>query len=91
METLWAIIVWIFFGLVVGALARLLKPGSDPMGLFSTMLLGIVGSLAGGGVWYLIQGGDNPYTPAGFLLALISAIVLLALGLFVKDSQTASD
>ncbi|RUL89499.1 GlsB/YeaQ/YmgE family stress response membrane protein [Tautonia sociabilis] len=81
-----SIIGWAFFGLIVGALARLLHPGRDAMGLPATMMLGVVGSLVGGGVWYLIRGGSEPFSPGGFLSALICAIILLAMGLFARES-----
>lgn len=42
------IIGWLILGLVAGALARLLVPGRDPMGLIGTLLLGLAGSLVGG-------------------------------------------
>lgn len=42
------IIGWLVLGLVAGAVARLLVPGRDPMGLLGTMLLGLAGSLVGG-------------------------------------------
>ena len=42
------ILGWLVLGLVAGALARLLVPGRDPIGLIGTILLGIVGSLVGG-------------------------------------------
>ena len=87
MELIGSIIGWTFFGLIVGALARLLHPGRDAMGLPATMLLGVVGSLVGGGIWYLIRGGGETYSPGGFFLALISAIILLAMGLFVRESD----
>lgn len=65
-----------FIGLVVGLLARLLKPGRDRMGLIMTTLLGIAGALLAGFVgqhfgWYA------PGQPAGFMGALIGAIVIL--------------
>jgi uncharacterized membrane protein YeaQ/YmgE (transglycosylase-associated protein family) len=72
-------IVWtILIGFVVGLLARLLKPGRDRMGWILTTLLGIGGSLAasyGGQAlgWY--REGQT----AGFLGALVGAIVLLAI------------
>ena len=43
-----SIIGWLILGLIAGALARLLVPGRDPMGLLGTMLLGIAGSFVGG-------------------------------------------
>jgi uncharacterized membrane protein YeaQ/YmgE (transglycosylase-associated protein family) len=42
------ILSWILFGLVVGALAKLVMPGDDPGGIIVTILLGIAGALLGG-------------------------------------------
>jgi uncharacterized membrane protein YeaQ/YmgE (transglycosylase-associated protein family) len=72
------IIGWIVFGLIVGAIAKLLMPGRDPGGWIVTILLGIAGALVGGFLgravgWY----GAND--AAGFLMSLLGAIVLLAL------------
>jgi uncharacterized membrane protein YeaQ/YmgE (transglycosylase-associated protein family) len=49
------IIMLLIVGLIVGALARLLMPGRDPIGIFGTILLGIVGSLVGGFLQNLIE------------------------------------
>jgi uncharacterized membrane protein YeaQ/YmgE (transglycosylase-associated protein family) len=66
----------IFIGLVVGILARLLKPGRDRMGIILTTLLGIAGALLAG--WAGQQmGWYQPGQPAGFIGALIGAIVIL--------------
>lgn len=85
-----SIIGWIVFGLVVGLLARLLHPGKDAMGIVPTILLGVTGSLIGGGFWYLLQGGSDPYSPGGFLAALIFSVILLAFGVFANDSRAKS-
>ncbi len=45
---MFGILGWIVFGLVVGALAKLIMPGKDPGGIIITMLLGIVGAILGG-------------------------------------------
>lgn len=42
------ILAYIFFGAIIGVLARLLKPGADPIGWIMTILLGIVGAVIGG-------------------------------------------
>ncbi len=66
----------IFIGLIVGLLARLLKPGRDSMGIILTVLLGIGGALLAG--WAGQQmGWYQPGQPAGFIGALIGAIVIL--------------
>ena len=45
---MFGILGWIVFGLVVGAIAKLLMPGRDPGGFIVTILLGIVGAVLGG-------------------------------------------
>lgn len=73
------VIGWVLFGLVVGAIARAIYPGSQPMGLFKTMVLGIAGSLAGGFVGYLIVGG-SALQSAGWMGSLLGAVALIAIG-----------
>ncbi len=68
------IIGLIVMGLIIGALARLLVPGRDPMSVLGTMVLGIVGSLIGGLVGEAIFG-----RPGGFFLALLTTIGLVLL------------
>ena len=70
------ILGWIIFGLVVGALAKLIMPGTDPGGIFVTIILGIVGALIGGFQGRLI-GLYKEGEPAGFIGALVGAIILL--------------
>lgn len=73
-----SILVWIVFGLVVGALAKLVMPGRDPGGCIITILLGIAGALLGGflGRWMgLYREGET----AGFLMSLLGAVLLLAI------------
>jgi len=77
-----SVLGWMLFGLVAGAIARMLHPGNDVMGWGATMLLGITGSLLGGGIAYLLRLGISPYQPAGWIFSIIGAIVLLAMGFF---------
>ncbi len=73
---------WIFFGLIVGVVAKLLMPGRDPGGLIVTILLGISGSLFGGLIGKLL-GGEG--MPAGWLGSIVCAfLLLLAYRLFVE-------
>ena len=80
------IIGTIFIGLIVGLLARFLKPGDDSMGWIMTILLGIGGSLAatyGGQGLGMYQAGEG----AGFIGAVIGAGILLVIyGLVTKKS-----
>ena len=72
------ILGWILFGLVVGALAKLVMPGKDPGGIIVTMLIGIAGAVLGGFVGRamgLYGEGDS----AGFIMSFLGAVLLLAL------------
>jgi uncharacterized membrane protein YeaQ/YmgE (transglycosylase-associated protein family) len=71
-------LVWIIFGLIVGALAKLLMPGRDPGGIIVTILLGIVGALLGGFLGRAM-GFYGPGEAAGFVMSLIGAMILLFL------------
>jgi uncharacterized membrane protein YeaQ/YmgE (transglycosylase-associated protein family) len=72
------IIGTIFIGLIVGVIARFLKPGNDSMGWIMTILLGIGGALLatyGGQAVGIYQAGEA----AGFIGAVIGAIILLVI------------
>lgn len=80
---------WLIIGLIAGALARLIMPGRDPMGIIATILLGIVGSIIGGLVGMAIWGsGSNGFRPAGLVLSIIGAIVVLWIWRMVKSRST---
>jgi len=76
------IISWIVLGLVAGAVARLLVPGPDPMGIIATVLLGIAGSFVGGFLGYVLFNkdlGEGALQPSGIVGSIIGAIILLLL------------
>jgi len=80
---------WLIIGLIAGALARLIMPGRDPMGIIGTILLGIVGSIIGGLVSVAIWGaGQNGFRPAGLILSILGAIVVLWIWRMVKSRST---
>ena len=83
------ILGWIIFGLVVGAIAKLLMPGRDPGGIIVTMLLGIVGAVLGGFAGRSL-GLYGPEDSAGFLMAIVGAIVVLLLYRVLVGRRTAS-
>ena len=80
---------WIIFGLVIGAIAKLIMPGKDPGGFIVTIILGIVGALLGGWIGRTI-GLYGPDAPAGFFMALLGAIILLALYRFTMGAKRAA-
>ena len=70
------IIVWLIIGLVIGALARLLVPGRQHIGLIVTILIGIVAALAGGVITTAILGAGH--TVITFIVALVAAALLVS-------------
>lgn len=72
------ILLWIVFGFIVGVVAKFVMPGRDSGGIILTTILGIVGAMVGGWlgrVLGLYRQGDL----AGFVMAVVGAVVILAL------------
>lgn len=72
------ILGWIVFGLIAGAIAKLIMPGKDPGGIIVTILLGIAGALLGGFIGQAL-GFYGPGESAGWIMAILGAILLLAI------------
>jgi len=73
-EILGFILLAALSGLVVGALARLIVPGPDPMSIFQTVLVGAAGSIVAGLITYYVF--DREGAP-GILLSVIPAAILV--------------
>jgi uncharacterized membrane protein YeaQ/YmgE (transglycosylase-associated protein family) len=73
-----SLIGYIFFGLIVGTLARFLMPGKDPGGFLITVALGIGGAVVGGFLGRML-GLYAEGQPAGWVMATIGAILILAI------------
>jgi len=73
------ILGFIVLGLIVGALAKLIMPGSDPGGILITMGIGILGALLGGVIGSAIFGGGlgDFFDLRTWLLALLGSLILL--------------
>ncbi len=75
-------LLWMFIvGIVVGAIARLILPGAQTMGIIMTGVLGIAGSFVGGMIARIFSRPPEgaPFHPAGILLSIIGAVILLYL------------
>ena len=69
---------FIVAGLIIGALARLLKPGKQNLGLLWTLLLGLAGSVIGGLIANLLGTGDIfELNVLGFVMAVIASVLLV--------------
>ena len=73
--------VWMFIvGIVIGAIARLIMPGADHMGIIATGVLGIIGSFVGGFLWELVEYHTietSHFRAVGIIGSIIGAIVVL--------------
>ncbi|GAB2640583.1 hypothetical protein GCM10027270_31510 [Nocardioides ginkgobilobae] len=68
----------LFIGMVIGVLARLIKPGRQALGILGTLGLGVVGALIGGVLASLIGTGDIwELDFLGFVFAVIAAVLLV--------------
>jgi uncharacterized membrane protein YeaQ/YmgE (transglycosylase-associated protein family) len=74
---------WAGFGLLAGALAKILMPGKDNAGLITTCGLGIAGAVVGNYIYAYTTGEQedhfNTINSFGFFLAVLGSLVLLAL------------
>jgi uncharacterized membrane protein YeaQ/YmgE (transglycosylase-associated protein family) len=70
----------IVVGLIIGALARLIKPGKQNISIVMTLVLGVAGALIGGFIASLFGTGDIfELNILGFILAVVAAVILVGL------------
>lgn len=85
------IITIVVVGLIAGAIARLVVPGKQDISILMTIVLGIVGSLVGGFLGYLLFGKDSTdgfLQPAGIIGSVIGAIIVLLLWIRFGSSRS---
>jgi uncharacterized membrane protein YeaQ/YmgE (transglycosylase-associated protein family) len=78
------ILAWIVLGLIAGAIAKAIYPGSQGGGILGTMILGIIGAFVGGSLFHLLQTGSlalvgTSFSLGGLLVAILGAIVAIFL------------
>ena len=75
------IVTWAVWGLFVGIFARLLKPGRQRVGIILTIVLGVVGSLAGGFLATQVLGiaDFDDFDFGSFIIAVATSVLLLAI------------
>lgn len=80
---------FIVAGLVIGALARLLRPGPQNLGWIATLLIGLAGSVVGGLIANLLGTGDIfELNVLGFIVAVIAAIIFVGIAEGIAANRT---
>ena len=84
------LIGWLFFGIVVGAIAKRFHPGEEPVGWIPTIAIGVCGSYFGGFLyWLLFSLEQNTYRPAGFLFSILGGVLFLCIfNYYVKSRNS---
>ncbi|MGA7938057.1 MAG: GlsB/YeaQ/YmgE family stress response membrane protein [Kovacikia sp.] len=79
------LIAWIILGLIAGAIAKAIYPGTQGGGILATMILGIVGAFIGGALFSFLSGGglvlttSAPFSIGGIVVAILGAIIAIFL------------
>lgn len=72
------ILSWVLFGLLAGVIARCIMPGKENMGIFMTIVLGIIGALIGGAVSTALGFGQvSGFNIFSIAIATVGAIIVL--------------
>ena len=80
-----SIIMWLVVGFIAGLLAKVIVPGTaaKPRGFWATAILGIVGAIVGGAIYYLVSGGNSGFRThfdlASIFWATLGAIVVVSI------------
>jgi uncharacterized membrane protein YeaQ/YmgE (transglycosylase-associated protein family) len=87
-QEVFPMIGFIVAGLIIGALARLIKPGKQNLGIIATLLLGLVGSVIGGTIANLLGTGDiMELNVLGFIVAVIASVLLIGVAESVAGNR----
>jgi uncharacterized membrane protein YeaQ/YmgE (transglycosylase-associated protein family) len=86
------ILTVLIVGLIAGAIARLVVPGKQHVSILGTIVLGVVGSLVGGFLGYVLfhkDASDGFLQPAGLIGSIIGAIIVLLIWIRAASHRTA--
>jgi uncharacterized membrane protein YeaQ/YmgE (transglycosylase-associated protein family) len=88
------IIMWLVVGFLAGLLAKAVVPGASqkPGGFWGTALLGIVGAIVGGAIYYLVSGGNTNFRThfdiPSILWAALGAVIVVFIERAIAGRRT---
>ncbi|MBD2361678.1 GlsB/YeaQ/YmgE family stress response membrane protein [Anabaena minutissima FACHB-250] len=88
------ILAWVILGLLAGAIAKAIYPGTQGGGILSTMILGIIGAFIGGSLYSLFSTGTLQLTATGLsipglLIAILGAMIAIYIWGLLSRSRSA--
>lgn len=86
------VIAWVVLGILAGAIAKAIYPGTQGGGILATMLLGIIGAFVGGSIMTLITTGKLAFTASalsipGVIVAVLGAMLAIFVWGFVRKKM----
>jgi uncharacterized membrane protein YeaQ/YmgE (transglycosylase-associated protein family) len=89
--TMWNLLVFVVIGLLAGTAARMFYPGRQPMQILGTLVLGIVGALAGGLIsWIYWPAVAGQFQSGNLILSVLGALIAIVLWASVAYARSRS-
>ena len=85
--SLGGILLTIVIGFIAGLIARAVVPGKQDLGIVATLVLGLIGSIVGNGIYNLIANGNLEFEVGGWWASILGAIVVLAVYVAATGSK----
>ena len=81
------IFAWLLFGLIVGIIANIIDPKPASGGIFTTIILGIIGALVGGFLGNVLFGVNlSGFSLSSFIVAILGSVIVLYIGKSISDA-----
>lgn len=84
---LFLVLGWIFYGIIIGLIAKYFYRGDVPVGFIPTIAVGVLGSFLGGFIKYVLTGNGTSFQPSGIALSIIGGILFCYIYTQIKKNS----